>query len=383
MSRRSLKVFSLIAALMLLAAACTGADGEAEDAALEEGTDAAVAAAGTEEAAGGDTAPAGGTLQAVQDRGTLVCGVNDAVPGFGFTDAEGNFSGFDVEYCRVIAAAVLGDSEAVEFRPLTAEQRFTALQSGEIDVLVRNTTWTSSRDGTEGAQFATTTFYDGQGMMVRTDSEFQSLEDMQNTAICVLSGTTTELNLATRFGAGGIEYEPVPFEDNETLQQAFEQERCDGWTSDKSQLAGVKSNWPDGSGGPDALTILDETFSKEPLGPAVRQGDPAWFDAVNWAVIATLQAEEFGITSENLAEFDNTDDPEIARWLGQESEEEGTVFDPGLGLPTDVNRMIIEQVGNYAEIYERNVGPDTPLGLERGQNALWTDGGLLYAPPYR
>ena len=382
MSRRSLKVFGLIAALMLLAAACTGSDGDAEDAALEEGTDAAVAAADTEDAAGGDTA-AGGTLQAVQDRGTLICGVNDAVPGFGFTDAEGNFSGFDVEYCRVVAAAVLGDSEAVEFRPLTAEQRFTAMQSGEIDVLVRNTTWTSSRDGTEGAQFATTTFYDGQGMMVRTDSEFESLEDMQNTAICVLSGTTTELNLATRFGAGDIEYEPVPFEDNETLQQAFEEERCDGWTSDKSQLAGVKSNWPEDSGGPDALRILDETFSKEPLGPAVRQGDAEWFDAVNWAVIATIQAEEFGIASDNLAEFENTDDPEIARWLGQESEEEGTVFDPGLGLPTDVNRTIIEQVGNYAEIYERNVGPDTPLGLERGVNSLWTDGGLLYAPPYR
>lgn len=382
MSTRSLKVFGLIAALTLLATACTGSDGGAEDAALEEGTDAAVAAADTEDAAGGDTA-ADGTLQAVQDRGTLICGVNDAVPGFGFTDAEGNFSGFDVEYCRVIAAAVLGDSEAVEFRPLTAEQRFTALQSGEIDVLVRNTTWTSSRDGTEGAQFATTTFYDGQGMMVRTDSEFESLEDMQNTAICVLSGTTTELNLATRFGAGDIEYEPVPFEDNETLQQAFEEERCDGWTSDKSQLAGVKSNWPEDSGGPDALRILDETFSKEPLGPAVRQGDPEWFDAVNWAVIATIQAEEFGIASDNLTEFDNTDDPEIARWLGQESEEEGTVFDPGLGLPTDVNHTIIEQVGNYAEIYERNVGPDTPLGLERGVNSLWTDGGLLYAPPYR
>lgn len=382
MSRRSSKVIGLIAALMLLVAACTGSDDGAEDAALEEGTDTAVAAAGTEEAAGGETA-AGGTLQAVQDRGTLICGVNDAVPGFGFTDAEGNFSGFDVEYCRVIAAAVLGDSEAVEFRPLTAEQRFTALQAGEIDVLVRNTTWTASRDGTEGAQFATTTFYDGQGMMVRTDSEFQSLEDMQNTAICVLSGTTTELNLATRFGAGDIEYEPVPFEDNETLQQAFEEERCDGWTSDKSQLAGVKSNWPEDSGGPDALRILDETFSKEPLGPAVRQGDSEWFDAVNWAVIATIQAEEFGIASDNLAEFDNTDDPEIARWLGQESEEEGTVFDPGLGLATDVNRTVIEQVGNYAEIYDRNVGPDTPLGLERGVNSLWTDGGLLYAPPYR
>jgi general L-amino acid transport system substrate-binding protein len=376
-----LKLLSLIGLLVVLTAACTSADdtdGGEDEAALPEETQGV--AAGTEGGEDGGAAAEGGTLQAVQERGTVVCGVNDAVPGFGFTDEEGNFSGFDIDFCRVIAAAVLGDAEAVEFRPLTAEQRFTALQSGEIDVLVRNTTYTSSRDGTEGGQFVTTTFYDGQGMMVRADSEFESLEDMQNTAICVLSGTTTELNLATRFGAGDIEYEPVPFEDNETLQQAFEEERCDGWTSDKSQLAGVQSTWPDG---PDALRILDETFSKEPLGPAVRQGDPQWFDAVNWAVIATIQAEEFGITSENLAEFDNTDDPEIQRWLGQESEEEGTVFDPGLGLETDFNRTIVEQVGNYGEIYDRNVGPDSPLGLERDLNALYADGGLLYAPPYR
>jgi general L-amino acid transport system substrate-binding protein len=275
---------------------------------------------------------------------------------------------------------VLGDSEAVQFRPLTAEQRFTALQSGEVDVLVRNTTYTSSRDGTEGAQFLTPTYYDGQGMMVRADSEFQTLEDMQDTAICVLSGTTTELNLATRFGAGDISYEPVPFEDNEVLQQAFEEERCDGWTSDKSQLAGIRSAWPEG---PDALRILDETFSKEPLTPAVRQGDPQWADAVNWAVIATIQAEEFGITSENLAEFDNTDDPEIARWLGQEDPQEGTVFDSGLGLEPTFNRTVVEQVGNYGEIFDRNLGAGSPLGLERELNALYTDGGLLYAPPYR
>jgi general L-amino acid transport system substrate-binding protein len=378
-SKRFLKLLSLIGLLVVLAAACTSAEegvGETEAAIPEE---TAPAAAGTEGAPEGAPA-AGETLQAVQDRGTLICGVNDAVPGFGFTDEEGNFSGFDIDYCRVIAAAVLGDSEAVEFRPLTAEQRFTALQSGEIDVLVRNTTFTSSRDGTEGAEFLTTTYYDGQGMMVRADSEFQTLEDMQNTAICTLSGTTTELNLASRFGAGDITYEPVPFEDNEVLQQAFEEERCDGWTSDKSQLAGVRSNWPEG---PEALRILDETFSKEPLGPAVRQGDPQWADAVNWAVIATIQAEEFGITSENIADFDDTDDPEIARWLGQEDPEEGTVFDPELGLEPTFNRTVVEQVGNYAEIYDRNIGADSPLNLPRELNALYTDGGLLYAPPYR
>jgi general L-amino acid transport system substrate-binding protein len=378
-----LKLLSLIGLLVVLTAACTSAEEpEGDDeAALPEATGGVAAGSeGADTGGGAEGGAEGGTLAAVQSRGTLNCGVNDAVPGFGFTDEQGEFAGFDVEFCRVIAAAVLGDPEAVEFRPLTAEQRFTALQSGEIDVLVRNTTYTSSRDGSEGADFVTTTFYDGQGMMVRADSEFQTLEDMQDTAICVLSGTTTELNLSTRFGAGDINYEPVPFEDNETLQQAFEEERCDGWTSDKSQLAGVQSNWPDG---PDALRILDETFSKEPLGPAVRQGDPQWRDVVNWAVIATIQAEEFGIGSENLSEFDSTDDPEIARWLGQESEEEGTVFDPGLGLEPDFNRTIVEQVGNYGEIYDRNVGPDSPLGLPRDQNALYSDGGLLYAPPYR
>lgn len=351
---------------------------EAEGAATE--TDAATDAA-TEpetEVAQGDAG--GETLQAVQDRGSVVCGVNDAVPGFGFTDEGGEFSGFDIEFCRVIAAAVLGDAEAVEFRPLTAEQRFTALQSGEIDVLVRNTTWTSSRDGGEGAQFATTTFYDGQGMMVRSDSEFEAIEDMQNTAICVLSGTTTELNLTSRFAAGGIEYEPVPFEDNETLQQAFEQERCDGWTSDKSQLAGVRSAFPDG---PEALRILDETFSKEPLGPAVREGEADWFDAVNWAVIATIQAEEFEIDSTNVQDNLSSDNPDILRFLGQPGAEDDAVFDAGLGLDAEFAVNVIEQVGNYAEIYDRNVGPDTGLGLERGVNALWTEGGLMYAPPYR
>jgi len=369
--------------LLLLTAACTADDGG--DAAGDAGTDAPLPEDGGTEVAQGDEGggqEGGSLLQTVKDRGTLICGVNDAVPGFGFTDEEGNFSGFDIEFCKVIAAAVLGDAEAVEFRPLTAEQRFTALQSGEVDVLVRNTTWSASRDGGEGAAFATTTFYDGQGMMVKADSGFESIEDMNNTAICVLSGTTTELNLATRFAAGGLEYEPVPFEDNGVLQQAFEQDRCDGWTSDKSQLAGVRSAWPEG---PEALVILEETFSKEPLGPAVRDGDQDWFDAVNWAVMATIQAEEFGITSDNVQEMMSSDDPNILRFLGQPGSEEdpNAIFDPGLGLDPDFAVNIIEQVGNYGEIYDRTVGPDTPLGLERGVNALWTDGGLLYAAPYR
>jgi general L-amino acid transport system substrate-binding protein len=337
-------------------------------------------------ATGGEAQPgqrqAGQVLQRVRDRGQLVCGVNDAVPGFGFVTEAGDFEGFDVDFCRVVAAAILGDADAVEFVPLTAEQRFTALQAGEIDVLIRNTTWTASRDGSEGATFLHPTFYDGQGMMVRADSEYQTLEDMGETTICVLSGTTTELNLESQFQALGVEYTPLTFEDNEPLQQAFVQERCDGWTSDKSQLAGVRSSWPEGQGGPEALRILDVTMSKEPLGPVVRDGDQEWAQAVDWAVMSTIQAEEFGVSSDNVQEMLETDDPEIARFLGQPGED-AAEFDAGLGLPADFAVQVIENVGNYAEIYDRNVGPGSPLELERGINALWTDGGLQYVPPYR
>jgi general L-amino acid transport system substrate-binding protein len=374
-----------VLAMALLVAACPGDDDDAAD----NGTngEATNGEAATDDGMNDETAtPAAqqdGVFDAVRNRGQLVCGVNDAVPGFGFVDAEGNFSGFDIEYCRVIAAAVFGDADAVEFQPLTAAQRFTALQSGEIDVLVRNTTWTATRDGAEGAAFAMTTFYDGQGMMVRADSGIGDIDDMDGASVCVLSGTTTELNLATRFDAAGLELNPLSFEENETLQEAFLAGQCDGWTSDKSQLAAVRSAFPDAQGGPEALVILDETISKEPLGPAVRDGDARWFDAVNWAVIVTIQAEEFGITSDNIDEMMQSDDPEILRFLGQPVPPDDAVFDPGLGLDTDFVVNVIQQVGNYGEIYDRNVGPDTPLGLARAENDLWTNGGLLYAPPYR
>jgi general L-amino acid transport system substrate-binding protein len=337
--------------------------------------------------AGGGGQGGGSLLQEVQDRGTLRCGVNDAVPGFGFTGEGGEPQGFDIDFCKVVAAAVLGDAEAVEFRPLTAEQRFTALQSGEIDVLIRNTTYTASRDGTEGARFLHTTFYDSQGMMVPADSGVQSLEDLAGETICVLAGTTTELNLETVFQANGIEYEPLAFEETDPLQEAFIQERCGAWTSDKSQLAGIRSNWPQDQGGPEALTILEDTMSKEPLGPVVRDGDDDWADAVNWAIYATIAAEELEITSANVQDQLGSSDPEILRLLGQPAPAElgGTPepFDAGLGLPDDFAVQVIEQVGNYGEIYDRNVGADSPLALERGINALWTDGGLQYAPPYR
>lgn len=374
MQVRRLLLSSLVVPALVLTA-CTDDGGEAEEPALPDGE--------TEEpepAAGDEEAPAGGTLAAVRDRGVLNCGINGAVPGFGFVTPEGEFEGFDVEFCRVVAAAVLGDADAVEYTELTAEARFTALQAREVDVLIRNTTWTASRDGSEQSSFAVTTFYDGQGMMVRSDSGFDSLDDMQNTVVCVLSGTTTELNLESVFSARGLDYEPLTFEDNDTLREAFLAERCDGWTSDKSQLAALRSAWPEDEGGPDALQILDETMSKEPLGPVTLDGDDEWFDAVNWAVIATIQAWEFGITSDNIGEFLDVDpeaQPEIARLLGLAD------FDPGLGLEPDFAVNVIEQVGNYQEIYNRTVGPDTALGLEPGPNNLWTEGGLLYAPPYR
>ena len=300
----------------------------------------------------------------MQARGSLLCGVNEAVPGFGFRNPDGTLSGFDIDFCKAVAAAVLGDPEAVEFVALTAQQRFTALQSGEIDVLIRNTTYTASRDGGEGATFLHTTFYDGQGMMVRADSGITDLEDLANTAICVLSGTTTELNLATRFA--DIPYEPLTFEENDVLQPAFVAGQCDGWTSDKSQLAGVRSAFPEAEGGPDALVILEETFSKEPLGPAVRDGDSQWAQVIDWVVYATIMAEELGIESGNVDSFADTDNAEIRRLLGLEIEGDcgPTVFDAGLGLDPGWAANVIRAVGNYGEIFDRNVGPDTALGLE-------------------
>jgi general L-amino acid transport system substrate-binding protein len=325
--------------------------------------------------------PSGGLLGAVQARGSLLCGVNEAVPGFGFLNPDGTRSGFDIDYCRAVAAAVFGDPEAVEYVPLTAQQRFTALQAGEIDVLIRNTTWTASRDGGEGATFLRTTFYDGQGMMVRADSGITAVEDLANTAICVLSGTTTELNLATRFA--DIPYTPLTFEENDVLQPAFVAGQCDGWTSDKSQLAGVRSGFPEAEGGPEALVILEETFSKEPLGPAVRDNDSQWAQVVDWVVNATIIAEELGIDSSNVDTFADTDNAEIRRLLGLEIEgDEGvSIFDAGLGLEPGWAANVIRAVGNYGEIFNRNVG--TPLDMERGLNELWSNGGLIYSPPYR
>lgn len=328
----------------------------------------------------------GGTLTEVQERGTLNCGVNNSVPGFGFEGDEG-FVGFDIDYCKALAAAVLGDPEAVEYTALTPEQRFPSLASGEVDVLIRNTTWTSTRDGAEGAAFVTPTFYDGQAMMVSTESGITSIDDLgaTNPTICLTAGTTTEQNLADRMA--GIQHTPQTFEENPLVQDAFLAGQCDAWTSDQSQLAGIRSAWPADAGGPEALTILDEVFSKEPLAPAVADGDSVWYDVVNWVVLATIEAEELGITSENLPEMLESEDPRVRRFLGLpvEGEEGEAVVDHGFNIDPDFTQAVIEAVGNYGEIYDRNVGPDTPLQLEREGtlNALHTDGGLHYAPPFR
>ena len=374
-TRQRTKVLAcLVAAFTLVAGACSDDDDSSGD-------------SGGEEASGGGGG--GGLLAEVQERGTLRCGVNEGVPGFGLVDAEGNYTGFDVEYCKVVAAAVLGDAEAVEYTALDTETRFTALQAGDIDVLIRNTTFTASRDGGEGSRFLTTTFYDGQGMMVRADSGYTSIADMNGATICVLSGTTTELNLATAAADAGITYTPLTFTEPDQIQDAFSAGQCQGWTSDKSQLAGVRSAFPADQGGPEGLVIFEDAFSKEPLGPVVLDGDDEWADAVNWAVISTIQAEEFGITADNVEQMQSSENLDILRFLGQpipdpeDEEAEPAPFDPGLGLDPDFAVNVISLVGNYGEIYDRTVGPSTALGLERGVNAQWTDGGLLYAPPYR
>ncbi|MFV0258175.1 MAG: amino acid ABC transporter substrate-binding protein [Acidimicrobiales bacterium] len=357
-------------AAALVAGACTSdtTDDQASD---SSGTDSS-----TEGGESGtvDLAQGGSTLDAVKEAGVVKCGTRDALPGFAVLEADGSHQGFDADFCRVIAAAVLGDAEAVEFIDLATDDRFTALQSGQIDVLVRNTTFTASRDGSEGATFVQPTFYDGQGMMVATGS-YNSLEEMGGTTVCVASGTTTEGNVSAEFARLGLTAEVLSFEDTDLIQEAFVGGRCDGWSADYSQLVSLRSVYPEG---PDALTILDGTFSKEPLAPAVRDGDSQWAAAVNWAVYATIQAEEWGITSVNIEEFTSSENPSIVTFLGQPVD--GTVLDPGLGLPTDFAYQVVSQVGNYGEIFDANL---TPIGVERRLNTLWSDGGLLYSPPYR
>ena len=317
----------------------------------------------------------GVTLETVQARGNLNCGVNSQVPGFGYIGSDGSFSGFDVDYCRALAAAIFGDPDAVEFRPVTAAERFTALQSGEIDILSRNTTWSLVRDTELGGNFVHTTFYDGQGMMVPTDTGITDLAGLDGGTICVQTGTTTELNLADVMAAEGIAYTPAVFEDADSTFAAYAEGRCDAVTTDKSGLIARRTVLAD----PAAHVILDVTMSKEPLGPMVRHGDDQWYDIANWTVFALIVGEEYDITAANVDDVRaNATAPEIMRFLGLEGD-----MGLKLGLTNDWGYNIIKLVGNYAEVYNRNLGPDTPTYIPRGPNSLYRDGGILYAPPVR
>jgi general L-amino acid transport system substrate-binding protein len=316
----------------------------------------------------------GDTLAKVQGLGVLNCGVSGAALAFSYAEADGSITGLDADYCRAVAAAVFGDSEAVEFRQSNASERFPILQSGEVDVLSRNTTWTLSRDTSLGFDFAPVTFYDGQGMKVRKDSGIETLEDLEGGSICVNAGTTTEKNLADVFRSRGIEYEAVVFAETVDTFTAYDEGRCDGWTTDKSGLIGNGQLLAV----PGDHVILEETMSKEPLGPLVRHGDSNWFDIVKWSVNCTIQAEELGINSGNVDDMLGSDDPTVLNTLGVEGD-----LGQAMGLNNDFCYQIIAQVGNYEEIYNRHLGPDTVFDVPRGQNSQWTDGGLLYSPPFR
>ena len=365
---KSLSVLAVASAAALFLAGCASTETETTTPAATETTTTTT------------TEAAGSLLDSVIAAGSVRCGTRDALPGFAVLNDAGEHVGFDSDFCRVIAAAVLGDATAVEMIDLETADRFTALQSGAIDVLVRNTTWTATRDGSEGANFLQPTFYDGQGMMVTSDSGYNTIAAMDGAIICVAKGTTTEGNAALESSRLGLDWEIRSFDETDLILEAFLAGQCDGWSSDVSQLTGLRSAYPNGS---EALTILPEVFSKEPLAPAVLDGDTAWAQAVNWAILATIQAEEFGITSANVDSIrDTTEDVGILRFLGAEvpGSDGAAVLDPNLSLPTDFAYQVVKQVGNYGEIFARHL---TPLGLDRGLNSLWNAGGILYAPPYR
>lgn len=357
-------------------AASTAASAASSTAAGGAAQSSAPAASGGAAASGAPVVPAeaGATLQKVRDRGQLICGVNDQLAGFGSVDASGQYSGFDIDFCKAIAAALFNDPGKVQYRALSAQERFTAVQTGEVDVLIRNTTWTTSRDTTVGLDFAPVTFFDGQGMMVRKSDNITKLEDMNGASICVQSGTTTELNLADNFRSRGLEFTPVVFETNDQTVAAYDEGRCDGFTTDKSGLASSRLKLQN----PDDHVILDVTMSKEPLAPSVLQGDPQWADIVSWTAYGLFSAEEYGITQANVDSFANSEDPNIRRLLGIEGD-----LGKGLGLENNFMVNVVKAVGNYGEIYNRHLGPETNINIPRGQNALYTQGGLLYAPPFR
>jgi general L-amino acid transport system substrate-binding protein len=314
------------------------------------------------------------TLKAVKDRGMLNCGANGTLAGFGLPDAQGKWTGLDVDFCRAIAAAIFNDADKVKFVPLSAKDRFTALQSGEVDVLARNTTWTSSRDTSLGLNFTGVNYYDGQGFMVRKTLKVNSALELNGAAICVQQGTTTELNLADYFSASKMQLKTVTFATANEAVKAYDAGRCDAYTTDASALYAERLRVAD----PNDHIILPEIISKEPLGPAVRHGDDQWFDVVKWTLFAMMDAEELAISSKTLDEALKSTNPEIKRFVGTEGN-----FGEQLGLTKDWAVRIVKLVGNYGESFERNVGQGSPLKIERGLNKLWNKGGIQYAPPIR
>ncbi|MEM6945843.1 MAG: amino acid ABC transporter substrate-binding protein [Pseudomonadota bacterium] len=329
-------------------------------------------------AAAGLTAGAAGaaTLEDVKAKGFVQCGVSTGLAGFAFTDANGEWDGFDVGMCRAVAAAVFGDASAVKFTPTTGKTRFTALASGEVDMLARNTTWTFTRDVDLKFTFVGVNYYDGQGFMVPSALGVSSAKELDGATVCIQTGTTTELNLADFFRVNGMSYEPVPIETNAEAQQKYLAGACDVYTTDASGLAATRATFEDAS----AHVILPEIVSKEPLGPLVRHGDDEWGDVVRWTLYALVAAEEYGVTSANLEDLAAAagDNPEINRLLGTEGE-----LGPKLGLSQDWAVNALRVNGNYGELFDAQIGPETPIGLARGLNAQWTEGGLLYAPPFR
>ncbi|MDQ0327009.1 general L-amino acid transport system substrate-binding protein [Rhodopseudomonas julia] len=314
------------------------------------------------------------TLDDVKAKGSVQCGVSQGLPGFSNPDAQGNWSGLDVDTCKAIAAAIFGNGDAAKFTPLSAKERFTALQSGEVDVLTRNTTWTMSRDTDLGLNFTGVNYYDGQGFMVPKDLGVSSALELSGASVCTNTGTTTELNVADYFRSHDMDYEVVAFEKADEVVAAYDAGRCDVYTTDQSGLYAQKLKLTN----PDDHVILPEIISKEPLGPAVRQGDDQWFNVVKWTLFALINAEELGVTQDNVDEMKNSDNPSIKRLLGTEGS-----FGESIGLDKEWAVNAIKAVGNYGEMFDRNVGPDTELGIDRGLNKLWSDGGLQYAPPVR
>ena len=324
------------------------------------------------------SAASAATLDDVKAKGFLQCGVSSGLAGFSAPNDTGDWLGLDADFCRAVAAAVFGDGSKVKFTPLSAKERFTALQSGEIDVLSRNTTWTINRDTALGLNFAGVTYYDGQGFMINAKNlpGVNSALQLSGASVCVQTGTTTELNLADYFKANNLEYNPVVFEKLEEVNAAYDSGRCDVYTTDQSGLYGIRLTLT----APDDHVVLPEIISKEPLGPVVRQGDDQWFDIVKWTYFALLTAEELGITKANVEEMKSSANPEIRRILGVEAD---TKIGADLGVSTDWVVNVVKAVGNYGEMFETNVGSGSPLKIARGINALWTKGGLQYAPPIR